>query len=72
MIGRGTANIVESEQKLEEIERQLRARLERAKEVASTGSLEEPGVKTQEEQVSELEVGLATCRRWRCRGSTPP
>ena len=46
MIGRHAANITESERKLEDIERQLKAKLEQAKEITSQGSLDEHTDKT--------------------------
>ena len=43
------ANITEPERKLEDLERRLKYKLERAREITSTSSLEEPLDKTQEE-----------------------
>ena len=54
MLGREAANLGHSNQKLEEIEVQLRVRLEKAKEVVGCCSLDDPNLKTQEEQMSEL------------------
>lgn len=58
--------------KLEEIERQLKAKLERARELAAACSVDEPVDKTQEELLTELEVEAAPLRTWNCRTSTPP
>jgi hypothetical protein len=49
MLSRGAANITDPERKLEDLERQLKHKLERAREITSAGSLEEPIDKTQEE-----------------------
>ena len=54
MLGREAANIGDSNQKLEEIEVQVRVRLEKAKEVVGCCCLDDPNLKTQEEQMSEL------------------
>jgi hypothetical protein len=71
MLNRGSANLAESSQKLEEIERQLRARLEKAKEVASSCcNLDEPNLKTQEELLSEIEVKSYPHSRYKCPSST--
>ena len=49
MLSRRVANITEPERKLEDLERRLKYKLERAREITSTSSLEEPLDKTQEE-----------------------
>lgn len=56
MLGRATTTLAESSQKLEEIERQLKVHLLRAKEVASACCSDEGNMKTQEQQMSELQV----------------
>ena len=47
MIVRGATDIAESGQKLDELEQQLKTRLEKAKEIASSCSLDDPNLKTQ-------------------------
>lgn len=52
MLNRGAAGIVDSKHKLEDIERQLKGRLEKAKEIASCYNLDEANDKTQDELMS--------------------
>jgi len=48
MLSRGAANFIDPERKLEDLERQLKNKLEKAREITSAGSLDEPIDKTQE------------------------
>ena len=62
MQSHGVTNITEPERKLEDLERRMKYKLERAREIASTSSLEEPIDKTQEELMNELKELAKTLR----------
>lgn len=71
MLGRGAANIAESSEKLEEIERQLKLRLSKAKEVASSCKIDTSNAQSHEELMAELEVNSSLLRDSRSLPSTP-
>ena len=72
MLSRRVANITEPERKLEDLERQLKYKLDRAREITSASSLEEPIDKTQEELMNELEVLAKALRISTCLSLTLP
>lgn len=64
MLNHNAANFTNSERKLEEIERELKNKLERAREITAAAIFDDLSDKTQEELVHDLEVLYPLCRNW--------